>query len=66
MSWVAESNAASQKNASDHCSQPGPGRAKATPASAAPMTTCVPHVHARRVPRRSTNGDHSGLITHGR
>jgi len=37
-----------------------------TPASPAPMSNCIAQIHRRRVPIRSTTGDHSGFTTHGR
>jgi len=66
MSCVAEPNAISQKSAIDHWNIAGIGMVIATPASPAPITSCMSHVQRRRVPSRSTTGDQNGLITHGR
>ena len=37
----------------------------ATPAKAAPSSNCMDSTHHRLVLYKSTNGLHSGLITHG-
>ena len=66
MSCVAELNAISQKKASVQRNIPGPESRARRPASAAPITSCMAQIQRRRVPSRSTTGDHSGLITHGR
>ena len=39
---------------------------KATPASDEPISTCMASTHQRLVLQMSTNGLHSGFITHGR
>jgi len=66
MSCVAELNASSQNTASDQRKKSAAGRVRATSANAAPTRNCIPTIHRRFVPSRSTSGAHSGLITHGR
>ena len=66
MSCVADAKAISQNTASESCTAFGAGNASATIASAAPTVNCSPTIHPRFVPNRSTSGDHSGLMTHGR
>ena len=66
MSWVALEKAISQKNASDPCSQKSAGMVKATPASEAPISTCMVTIHHRLVRSMSTKGLHKGLMTQGR
>ena len=66
MSWVALLKAISQKKAREPCSQYGPGMVNATPPRAAPMSNCIVTIHQRLVLMMSTNGLHSGLMTHGR
>ena len=66
MSCVADAKAMSQNTARLIWKKPCKGRVSATPASAAPTRNCRPTTQPRRVPSRSTNGDHSGLMTQGR
>ena len=66
MSCVAELNASSQKNASESWNHFAAGSVSATPASAAPMISCIPQIQSRRVFRISTTGLQSGLMTHGK
>ena len=66
MSCVALENAISQKKHSEPCSHQGPGMVNATPANAAPISSCMVIIHQRFVFSMSTNGLHRGLMTHGR
>ena len=66
MSCVAEAKAMSQNTARLIWKKPSMGSVSATPASAAPTRNCSPTTQPRRVPSRSTRGDHRGLITQGR
>ncbi len=66
MSCVAELKASSQSAASDIWNQPGAGSVRATSASAAPIASCVARIQRRFVPKSSTTGDQSGLMTQGR
>jgi hypothetical protein len=66
MSCVADAKAISQNTASVICRNFGPGRASATPASAAPTKNCSTTTQCRLVDNRSTTGLHSGLMTQGR
>ena len=56
----------SQNTARLSWKKPGRGSVSATPASVAPTKNCRPTTQPRRVPSRSTRGDHSGLITQGK
>ena len=66
MSCVAEAKAKSQNTASVACTKPGVGSVSATIASAAPMMNCSAKIQRRLLPKRSTSGLHSGLMTQGR
>ena len=66
MSCVAELNASNQNTASDAWKYAGPGNVSATAASAPPTVSCSATIQKRFVRNRSTSGDHSGLMTHGR
>ena len=66
MSCVAELKAISQKIARLIWKKCGRAVVRATSASAAPITSCKPTIQKRLVRYMSINGDHSGLITHGR
>ena len=66
MSWVAELNASSQKTARESWKNFGPGSVKATSAKATAMANWSVTIQRRFVRNRSTTGDQSGLMTHGR
>ena len=66
MSCVADANAISQNTASESWKNRGPGSVSATSANATPIANCSVTIQKRFVRNRSTNGDHSGLMTHGR
>ena len=66
MSCVAELNAKSQNTASVPWKKNGTGIKKATPASPAPISSCMVIIHHLLVLIKSTNGLQNGLMTHGR
>ena len=66
MSCVADANASSHRNASVYWKNGSVGMVSATPASPAPMTSCIATIHSRLRPSTSTSGLQNGLMTHGR
>ena len=66
MSCVALLKAMSQKKHSEPRNHHGALSVRATPARAAPTSSCMTTIHQRLVRIASTNGLHSGLMTHGR
>jgi hypothetical protein len=66
MSCVAEAKARSQNIASVIWKNFVVGSVNATSAKATATMNCSSTVQPRLVPRRSTIGDHSGLMTQGR
>src|SRR5436190_873365 len=66
MSCVAELNATSHSIASDIWKKLDIGRVRATSASDVPIASCIARIQRRFVPKSSTTGDQSGLMTQGR
>ena len=66
MSCVADANAMIQNRNSDHLKNALPCTEKATSASPNDTRNCISTTQNRFVRVMSTNGLHSGLMTHGR